>query len=77
MKGRHLDKYQTRGESRDKGHHGGRYGDSERYCLTGPSQGALPQAKQGESGMGGHEHKAEAAPDNLLDEERRKTVAEV
>ena len=30
MKGRDLDKYQTRGESRNKGHDGGRYRDSER-----------------------------------------------
>jgi hypothetical protein len=30
MKGRDLDKYQTRGESREEGHHGGRYRDSER-----------------------------------------------
>jgi hypothetical protein len=31
MKGRELDKYQTRGESRDESHHGSRYGDPERY----------------------------------------------
>jgi hypothetical protein len=30
MKGRDLDKYQTRGESRDEGHHGARYRNSER-----------------------------------------------
>jgi hypothetical protein len=30
MKGRDLNKYQTRGESRYEGHYGGRYGDSER-----------------------------------------------
>jgi hypothetical protein len=30
MKGRDLDKYQTRGESRDESHHGGCYRDSER-----------------------------------------------
>ncbi len=30
MKGRDLDKYQTRGESRDEGHHRGRYRNSER-----------------------------------------------
>jgi hypothetical protein len=34
MKGLHLDKYQTRGESRDEGHHGERYRGSERHALT-------------------------------------------
>jgi hypothetical protein len=77
MKSRNLDKYQTCRKSRDEGHYGKRYRGSERYCLTGPSQGALPQAKQAELEMGHHEHKAEAAPNNLLDEERRKTVAGV
>jgi hypothetical protein len=30
MKGRDLNKHKTRGKSRDEGHHGGRYRDSER-----------------------------------------------
>jgi hypothetical protein len=43
MKGRDLDKYQTCGESRDEGHHGGRYGDSERQH---PISSARPLQKE-------------------------------
>jgi hypothetical protein len=77
MKCRELDKYQTRRQSRNEGQHGSGYRDPERQNPGGPRQGTLAQAKQAEPKMGGHEHQAEAAPNNLLDEERRKTVVAV
>jgi hypothetical protein len=77
MKCRELDKYQTRRQSRNEGQHGSGYRDPERQNPGGPCQGKLSQAKQAETRMGDHEHKAEAAPNNLLDEGSRKTVAVV
>jgi hypothetical protein len=49
MKGGYLDKYQTRGESRDEGHHGGRYRDSERQHPI-LSARALPNGTSSEAG---------------------------